>query len=321
MSKPRKKILIADPQVLDLATLIATLKTDYQVVTATNSRDVLGEISKSGIDMLLLATSLNNGDPFELCRQLKADEQSSGLPVIFVASRGDLAAEAKAFDAGAVDYISKPLHAPILRARIKNQLQLSEAFKELKRLHRLALDANPNTGLPGNNSIMEELKRVVAEQAPVTVVYADLDNFKVYNDIYGFAQGDNIITFTANVIRVAMHLCGCGEAFLGHIGGDDFVMILPSEKCQQVSEEIIKRIDQGILEFYSDEDLARGHVVASDREGKPRNYSFVSLSLGAIDLTRRLPSTALEIIDICTETKKAAKARQGSNLFLDQRRN
>ena len=320
MPTGKKKILIADPQLLDQATLIGTLKSDYLVVTAKSAEEVHRELKTNYIDMILLETRLADGDGFDLCRKLKEDEHTADLPVIFVTTFDDVAAEAKAFQAGAVDFITKPLYAPIVRARIKNQLKLYEAIKELKRLNRLALDANPNTGLPGNNSIMEELKRVLADGEAVTVIYADLDNFKVYNDKYGFAQGDNIIIFTANVIRVSMHVAGCGDAFLGHIGGDDFVLIVPADKCSAVADEIIKRIDKGILEFYSAEDLKRGYVIATDREGKKKEYPLVSLSLGAIDLTRRKLSTPLEIIDICTETKKAAKARQGSNLFIDKRR-
>jgi len=320
MTPGKKKILIADPQLLDLAALIGTLKTDYHVVTAQSAEEVLKELKNNSVDMILLETTLSNGDGFELCRNLKANEQTAELPVIFVTTFNDVGAEAKAFEAGAVDFITKPLYAPIVRARIKNQLRLAEAIKELKRLNHLALDANPNTGLPGNNSILDELKRVLSAGEAVTVIYADLDNFKVYNDIYGFAQGDKVIIFTANVIRVSLHIAGCGDAFLGHVGGDDFVLVVPSEKCQAVADEIIDRIDSGIREFYSAKDLERGHVVATDRGGKNKKYPFVSISLGAIDLTRRKLETPLEIIDICAETKKAAKARQGSNLYVDRRR-
>jgi len=315
----KKKILIADPQVLSQATLISTLKTDYHVETAKSAEEVFKKLKATPIDMILLETALSDCDGFELCLKLKADEQLTLIPVIFVTSLNNLAAEARAFEVGAVDYIIKPLYAPTVRARVKNQLQLCSAINELQRLNRLALDANPNTGLPGNNSIMDELRRVLVEDEAVTVVYADLDNFKVYNDLYGFAKGDDLIVFTANVIRVSLQIAGCGDSFLGHVGGDDFVFIVPATKCREVADEIISRIDKGIREFYSTEDLERGQVVATDREGNEKHYPFASLSLGAIDLTRRKLSTPHEIIDICTETKKAAKARQGSNLFLDQR--
>ncbi len=320
MLPAKKRILVADPQVLNQASMIATLKAHYHVVTAQSAAEVQKKLKKTSVDMILLETTLADGDGFELCRQLKSDKQTGSIPIIFVTDRTDVNAEAKGFEVGAVDYITKPYTDPTIRARIKIQLKLSEAIKELKRLHYLALDANPNTGLPGNNSIMDELKKALDNDDPVTVIYADLDNFKIFNDLYGFAQGDNIIGFTANVIKVAMQIAGCGNAFLGHVGGDDFVIIVPSDKCTAVADEIISRIDRGIREFYSAEDLERGHVIATDREGMQKQYPFVSLSLGAVDLTCRKLTCPLEVIDVCTETKKAAKARQGSNLFLDQRR-
>lgn len=319
LSVEKKRILIADPQILNQATLIGTLKDDYHVVTAESAEAIYQKLKTSAIDMILLETTLSDSDGYEVCRNLKADEQTAALPIIFITTLNTVTAEAKGFEVGAADYITKPFNAPTVKARIKNQFKLSEAIKELKRLNQLALDANPNTGLPGNNSILNELKRVLEHSEAVTVIYADLDNFKVYNDIYGFVQGDNIITFTANVIKVALQIAGCGDAFLGHIGGDDFVIITPAKKCTQVANEIINRIDRGILEFYSAEDINRGYVVATDREGNSKEYPLVSLSLGAIDLSRRKLSTPLEIVDICTETKKVAKARQGSTLFLDQR--
>ena len=319
-SADKKRILIIDSQVLSQATLIGTLKDDYHVVTAKSAEEAGKKLLRNSIDMILLETILPDVDGFEFCQQLKSDKQTAALPIIFITSLDNVTAEAKGFEVGAVDYITKPFNAPTVKARIHNQLQLSDAIKELKRLNQLALDANPNTGLPGNTSILNELKRVVEAGEAVTVIYADLDNFKVYNDVYGFAQGDNIITFTANVIKVAMQLSGCGDSFLGHIGGDDFVIVVPSEYCNPVANEIIERLDKGIGEFYSAEDVKRGFVIASDRAGNPFESPLISLSLGAIDLTQREISTPLEIVDICTETKKAAKARQGSNLFIDKRR-
>lgn len=320
MVAAKKRILIADPQVLNQATLIGTLQSEYHVVTAKSAEEVLKKLKKTYFDMVLLEAILSDGDGFELCRKLKSDRTTSALPVIFVTALNTIAAEAKAFEVGAVDYITKPFNAPTVRARIKNQLKLCDAINELKRLNHLALDANPNTGLPGNNSIMAELSRVLNAGEAVAVIYADLDNFKVYNDLYGFAQGDKVIVFTANVIRVSLYVAGCGDSFLGHVGGDDFVIIAPAEKCRAVAAEIINRIDKGIREFYSAEDLERGYVIAAVRGGERKECNFVSLSLGALDLTTRKLSTPFEIIDICTETKTAAKAHQGSYLFMDQRR-
>lgn len=320
ISADKKRILLADADLLSVATTIGALKDDYHVVTAKTGADVFKQLKKVQVDMVILETKFSDMDGFEVCRQLKAKEATASLPVVFLTSVNKVAAEEKGFSVGAAEYIVKPFYAPTVKARIKNQFKLSSAIKELQRLNRLALDANPNSGLPGNTSILQELQRLVDTDEPACVIYADLDNFKVYNDTYGFAQGDNVISFTANVIRVAMQSNGCSESFLGHIGGDDFVLVLPAEKQPVVTEEIVRRIDQGIVEFYSPEDVARGYVVASDREGKDRQHPLICLSMGAIDLSKRRVTSAFEIVDICTETKKLAKQRPGSNIVVDQRR-
>ena len=315
----KKRILIADDNLLELATLVGTLKDRYHVITVSDTNAIFQQAKKSSVDMILLDSRFADADGFEICKGLKKESSTQEIPIIFITADKSVTAEEKGFEAGAADFITKPFNAPTVLARIKNQLKLSEAIKELKRLNKLALDANPNTGLPGNNSIRSELQRVVNQKLPVCVVYADLDHFKIYNDTYGFAQGDDVIIFTANVIQVALSSAGCHDAFLGHVGGDDFVFVVPSEKCAAVADEIINRINLGITEFYSAEDAERGYILAMNREGEEKRHPLVSLSMGAVDLAQRNLASAFEVIDICTETKKAAKKQPGSNILLCQR--
>lgn len=315
----RNRILVADSDLRTLATLIGTLKDNYRVLTAINSKDIFKQVERHPIDMILLDTLFAGEDGFSVCHQLKQQQSTKDIPVIFISSINTVAAEATAFDVGAADYITKPFNAPTVLARIRNQLRLSEAISELKRLNQLALDANPNTGLPGNNSILSELERAITQQQEVCVVYADLDHFKIYNDTYGFAKGDELIIFTANVIKVALNSCGCTNTFVGHIGGDDFVFILPSGYCEAVAKEIIDRLAGGMSEFYSLEDLERGYVNALNREGEERHYPLASISMGGVDLAQRKVDCVFEVVDICTEMKKAAKKQAGSNVLMCQR--
>ncbi len=318
-STEKRRILVADPQLFNLATLIGTLKDNYHVVVAKNGKDVFRQLERNRIDLVILDTQFPDMDGFEICRRIKKNPQTAIIPVIFITARNSVSEEEHGFAAGAGDFIAKPFNAPTVIVRIKNQLKLSDAIAELQRLNRLALDANPNTGLPGNNSILKEIQRVVNESAAVCVIYADLDYFKIYNDTYGFSRGDEVIIFTANVIRVALQIADCADCFLGHIGGDDFVFVVPVNKCQSVADEIIDRMNRGIGEFYSEEDRRRGYVVATSREGKERQYPLIGLSMGGVNLAQRKNPTTLEVIDICTEMKKAAKERPGSNLLICQR--
>ena len=319
LAADKKRILIADTQILNLATLIGTLKDNYHVVTAKDGASIFKQLKKSAIDMVLLDTKFPDLTGFEICQKLKADPLTQAIPVIFITSQNSVADEEQGLNVGAADYIAKPYNAPIVLARIKTQLQLSSAVAELKRLNQLALDANPNTGLPGNTSILKALQDAVTNKTATCVIYADLDNFKAYNDIYGFAKGDEVIVFTANVIRAALQISGCGEAFFGHIGGDDFVIIVPTKKHNEVAKEIIARIDCGILEFYSNEDAKRGYINATNRNGEKTQLPLISLSMGGVDLTQRELSTAFEVVDICTEMKTAAKKQQGSNILMCNR--
>ncbi len=315
----KKRILIADTKLLNLATLIGTLKDIYHIITAENGANIFKKLQKFPVDMVLIDTTFPDLDGFEICRQLKENQQTKDIPVIFITAHNSVTDEEQGFNVGAADYIAKPYNAPIVLARIKTQLQLSSAVAELKRLNQLALDANPNTGLPGNTSIINALQGAVTEKEDACVIYADLDNFKAYNDIYGFAKGDDVIIFTANVIRAALQISGCGDAFLGHIGGDDFVIIVPSNKYQKVAKEIIDRIDRGILEFYNNDDAKRGYIDATNRNGEKVQLPLISLSMGGVDLTQRELSTAFEVVDICTEMKTAAKKQPGSNILLCKR--
>ncbi len=315
----KKRILVADTKIFNLATLIGTLKDDYHVVVAKNGAEVFKQLKKNQVDMILLDTRFPDIDGYEICRQLKADKQTEEIPVIFITAQNSVTAEEKGFEVGAVDFIAKPFNAPTVTVRIKNQLKLSAATQELKRLNQLALDANPNTGLPGNNSIFNAIQRVITPKEAVCIVYADLDYFKIYNDTYGFARGDDVIIFTANAIKVALQTASCDDAFLGHIGGDDFVFIVPTAKCIAVTDEIIRRINLEIGDFYSTEDKERGYVTAINREGEEKQHPLVSLSMGGIDLSQRKVATALEVIDICTEMKKAAKKQPGSNVLICMR--
>ncbi len=316
----KNRILIADHELFTLASLIGTLKDVFHIVTVSDGKSVIDKLEAQNIDLILTETRLPDMSGFELCRSLKSVDLHKDIPIIFISSQSSVSDEAKGFEVGAVDYISKPFNAPTVMARIKNQLKLSSAIQELQRLNQLALDANPKTGLPGNNSIINELKKVINNNEAVSVIYADLDNFKAYNDVYGFAQGDEIISFTANVLRVAVQASNAADSFIGHIGGDDFVIIVPADRCCQVAEEIIRRIDRGIREFYRPDDIARGHLITKGRSGQEKQFPLIGLSMGAVDLSRRKLNSAHEIIDICTETKQAAKSRKGSNLYLDQRR-
>lgn len=183
----------------------------------------------------------------------------------------------------------------------------------------LARHANPLTGLPGNLRIDQEIDRRLAQNQPFTLIYADLDEFKAYNDHYGFQRGDQAIKFTAEVITACTQRQREESAFVGHIGGDDFVIITGPEKVQELCDAIVADFDSRVEELYDEEDARRGYIKNIDRLGHDMIVPLLSLSLAVVESKGQF-RTRLEIAEVAAELKRYAKSRRGSLTVRDRRR-
>lgn len=321
-SKNKARILIVDDVSENIRLLMEILKEKYATIPATSGTDGLNKARRTPQpDLILLDIRMPDMDGYEVCRQLKKDTDTRDIPIIFITAVSETHDDAKAFSLGAADYIAKPFNPAIVKARVKNQIQLQSAIAELKELYKRALDSNPITGLPGNNSIREALEQALTAKENKFVIYADLDNFKAYNDKYGFARGDEIIHFTADLLKESLALGGHPkETFLGHVGGDDFVLLIPQGGTDEVVNFIIKNFDQRIVNFYSAEDAAAKSITATDRMGEQCTFPLMGISLGAVNLPWSNYSHYLEVNDACSQVKKKAKEISGSSFFLDRRK-
>jgi PleD family two-component response regulator len=205
-------VLVVDDTPDNLAVLVRTLGgAGYEVLAAENARETLEIVQESTPDIFLLDVMLPEMDGFTLCRRLKEDKRTVDIPVLFITARTSTQDVLRGFDAGGVDYITKPVNPAELLARVRTHVRLHEALVELDRLRDLALDANPLTQLPGNNTIARKIQEAIKQRDPLTVIYCDLDNFKAYNDRYGFSAGDQVIQYTAAILRNALdtvcHVC------------------------------------------------------------------------------------------------------------------
>lgn len=186
----------------------------------------------------------------------------------------------------------------------------------LARMKERAENANPLTKLPGNNVIHEEIEKRLADKIKFVVVYSDLDNFKAFNDKYGIGAGDVAIKLTAQIMQESLK-AGAPNDFLGHEGGDDFVLLTVPEKTEAVTKYITTEFDKRIRSLYTKEDLDRGYIVAKSREGEIKQFPIMTLSLaGVSNITRPLTSYG-EITNICASVKKVAKKIPGSVFVLD----
>lgn len=314
------RVLIVDDIPENIRLLMEILKDDYLIIPARNGKTALNEaISDTPPDLILLDIIMPKMDGHELCKRLKSEEKTRDIPIIFITGMTDELEEAKGLELGAVDYILKPIKPSVLKARVENHFKLRNAMTELKRLYALALDANPLTGLPGNNSIAKAIENALNNKDQLCVIYADLDNFKAFNDKYGFAHGDDVILFTCRILKEAVKAADCSDSFIGHLGGDDFVLMVPSEKYNRVTKEIIDRFDRGIPDFYSKEDALAKRIFSMSRKGEKRIFPIMSISMAGVDISKGGYIQYLEVNDVCAEMKKKAKSLSGSIFCLDRR--
>ena len=183
-----------------------------------------------------------------------------------------------------------------------------------------AHNSNPLTGLPGNLVIEEHLRRLLLNDAEFAVLYLDLNNFKSYNDKYGFERGDKVLLMTAETLSRSLAREGQGEDFLGHIGGDDFIIITSPDRAERIANAIIEIFDREIQTAYSEEDRKKGFIQVKNRQGKAEKFPITSMSIAGVTNTHRKFKNYWEIPEVAAELKKMAKQKVGSCLVFDQRK-
>ncbi|MCS7150306.1 MAG: diguanylate cyclase [Caldimicrobium sp.] len=187
----------------------------------------------------------------------------------------------------------------------------------LMRIERIS-DNNPLTGLPGNVSIEKNLLRLLDSKKPFGIAYVDLDNFKAYNDLYGFAKGDELIKNVARILTTVVNKF-TKEGFVGHIGGDDFVFIAPMELVEKISQEIINNFTLILPSFLNKEDSERGYFVTKDRLGRLTEFPLPSISIAIVPVVKGKFKHIGEIAERASQVKKVVKSMIGSAYFTDRR--
>ena len=192
--------------------------------------------------------------------------------------------------------------------------------KRLGKLEEMYLDASPLTRLPGGIAIENVLKRRIASGQPLAFCMLDLDNFKAFNDQYGYAHGNKVIKETARIIETATAEKGTADDFVGHIGGDDFVVITTPQHMREISAEVIKNFDHRIKQFYSAEDQAKGFMLGKSRQGQEMQFPLMTISIAIVTNEQRIYSNPLEASELAAELKDYAKTIPSSVYVVDKRR-
>lgn len=246
----------------------------------------------------------------ELCSKIRNDSDNTITPIIVLSSNENVEHKIDVIKKSVEYFIETSLGREYLYYTIKN----------IARLLTVNRTVSPLTGLPGNVKIQSELKKKISLDNPFTVLYFDLDNFKAYNDIYGFVRGDEIIKLTAKIITNNVYNIEDSSVFVGHIGGDDFVVILDEgANYEKVCQDIITEFDAEVRNHFNKEELERGYFEIENRRGVMEEFPLTSLSIGVVVAESGRFSNILEIGEIGAQVKHLAKATQGSCYAINRR--
>jgi diguanylate cyclase (GGDEF)-like protein len=303
-------ILVVEDNAPVARALAATLQADGFAAEVTATGEAALEYALREVPHLVLLDLMLPGiDGFEVVRRLRANAKTAHIPVVILSARHDIEDKVRAFESRVDDYLTKPYNGYELIARVKAQL---------RRVQENTL--SPLTGLPGGTQVERAITQKLREPAPWSILYLDLDHFKAYNDVYGFVLGNDLIRLLATSAGDVVREYGNLTDFVGHIGGDDFVVITTPDRTEAICQELIQRFDQESLQLYTAEDLQRGMLSAPDRQGNTHTYPLVSLSIAVVTNQLRPVSSIEQVSRIAAELKRKAKATSGSSYVIDRRR-
>jgi diguanylate cyclase (GGDEF)-like protein len=283
----------------------------FQVRVANDGQQAIDLVREEAPDLVITDVMMPHVDGFELTRLLRQDPRTAHISVIILTARGLSADKLEGFAIGADDYIVKPFDTPELLARVRGVLRRS---KEMR-------DESPLTGLPGNGRAQEEIETRVVSGQEFALLLTDLDHFKAFNDHYGFPRGDEVIQSVANLlVEVAAEFAG-EDAFVAHLGGDDFAVLIPPASASMVADTVVQRFDEQAPSFFTGEDAERGWIEVLNRRGEPQRYGPITISIGVASTQRRRFAHFAEAIAVATEMRGYTKGTGASSWSVDRRAN
>ena len=292
MSKER--ILVVEDDV-DIANMLKIYfeAQGYEALTAGRGHDAL-EISRRQLpNVVVLDIRLPDIDGYEVCRQLRSNLRTSHIPILFLTQKDDRSDKIAGLELGADDYITKPFDIEELRLRLQNALRRA-AYESL---------TSPITGLPSSRLIEDQLKRLL-RTSDWSVIYVGINDFAPFTEVYGFVAGDDVLRFTSMILTEVVNELGTPDDFIGHVGGDDFLVVTQGGRQEQLNREICGHFAEGIKSFYSFQDRERGALVLKNAAGSDREVPLMTLATGIITDKTAPFSDIREITEVASEARR-----------------
>lgn len=260
--------------------------------------------------LIIINEDTTTEDAATICKKIRDNDDNLITPVIVVTSNILREHRIEILKEAATYFIKNPIDYEYLYYTINNIINLLNINRKV----------SPLTSLPGNVQIQAEIKKRLLKKEYFVMLYLDLDNFKAYNDKYGFSQGDEIIKFTARTIVNNVHFKDEDNNFVGHIGGDDFIAIVEDKDYEKICQNIIIEFDKNIKKYFNAEDLEKGFLEVPNRKGIIEEFPITSISIGVVEVDSGRFQNTLEIGEAGAQVKHLSKTIPGSTYVIDRRK-
>ena len=265
----------------------------YEVWVAPRGQEALDICRRKLPNIIVLDIMLPDIDGYEVCRRLRGNLRTSHIPILFLTQRDERSDKIAGLELGADDYITKPFDIEELKWRVQNALRRA-TYESL---------TSPTTGLPSGKLIEEQLKQLMRRNG-WTILYVGINDFEPFNEVQGFVAGDDVLRFVAMLLTELVNEMGTANDFIGHVGGDDFILITTAEKAPLLRQQLIERFKAQVGTFSSFRDREKGSMTIREADGSEREASLMSLAIGVVP-----EGTFADIREI---TEVAAAARRDS---------
>jgi PleD family two-component response regulator len=243
----------------------------YDVWVAVRGQEALDICRRKLPNIIVLDIMLPDIDGYEVCQRLRNNLRTSHIPILFLTQKDERSDKIAGLELGADDYITKPFDIEELRWRVQNVLKRAQ-YENL---------TNPTTGVPSSKLIEEQLKKLMRRNG-WTILYIGISGFEPFKEVHGFVAGDDILRFVAIILTESVDELGTVNDFIGHIGGDDFILITTTEKAEALRQRLVKRFQAEVGTFYSFREKERGFMMVQDADGNERKVPLMSLAVGVV---------------------------------------
>jgi len=265
----------------------------YEVDTAPRGSDALEKTRQNLPHLIVLDIMLPDIDGFEVCRILRTNTRTSHVPIIFLTQKDERSDKLQGLELGADDYITKPFDIEELKLRVQRAIERSEQQSL----------TDPRSGLPSGRLIEEQLRRIIRLD-DWSLMDVRINYFEPFKEVYGFVAGDDVLRFTAMLMGEVVDELGSSNDFIGHAGGDNFIIITTETASAEIRQRLKKRFAEEVLSHYNFLDREQGYIVAAVEDGRPREIPLMSLAIGMVSPSQH------EFADIREITELAAEARR-----------